>query len=825
MIGFFMKSFLRFIVLLSMAMPSVLWAQKTKVSGTVMDKISKEPLPFVNLVFKGNGIGATTDTAGIFRMETEQGADSLIVSLVGYKKQTLFIKRNQSQRIDILLEEDNYNLHEIVIKPGRNPAFRILDQLVEHKKENRTERFPTYSWEEYEKFQIYFGNYSKKFTDRKQFSNYKFIFDYADSTSDGRALLPIYMSETVKQKLVCDSLNINKEIIVADKHTGETYEQLTTIANRMVENVNVYDNFFLILDKSFISPANDNYQLYYKYYLEDSTQQDGRKIYRIRFVPKWKEDLAFSGQLYIAEGSWAIQKIELKINNEINLNYVKDFWVVQEYAPVQGRWIQKKFETSATISPIKRKQSEEFTVHRSTSYRNIRYNDPTAVQAGLNDPALKNINPNRTESYWSESRPDSLNSKEKYSYLIADTINYVPAIKKLKKAAITVASGYIELGPISIGQIHTFYSFNPIEQDRYKLGAKTNKYFSKKLQLEGYLAYGSSDLTYKYKAAALYVPVKNDHRLSIGASYLYDLAQMGVSENHIQHDNILTSLTKTSTANRLTFHSEYNLFAEKYWNKTISNRLSITSAEIRPLGDLKFDRLIDSSSNLIQHYSRIYSTEIHLRTRLAFQEETIESEFKRSSISSPYPILLLDLAICPKGFLLSNYDYQKVQLNVKGKLRLNPIGYTQYNLELGKTFGHAPYLFTELHPGNQTLVYDMEAFNMMKYFEFASDQYASLFLDHHFEGFFLNKIPLIKKAQLREVISARAVVGSMSENTKKEMILPQGMKELTDPYLECSVGLENIFKVVRIDYIWRVTQKSPINTENWSIKAKFFFTF
>lgn len=777
-------------------------AQKTKVIGTVMDKTTKETLPFANIVFMGTLQGGSSDTSGVFRIEQEQAADSIIVSLVGYKKQTLFIKHNQSQRLDVFLEADNYSLNEIVVKPGRNPAFRILDQLVAHKKQNRTEKFDTYSWKEYEKFQIYFGNYSKKFTEHKQFSNYKFIFDYADSTPYGRALLPIFMSETLKQKLVCDSAKMDESVLLAEKKTGETYEQLTTIANRMVENVNVYDNFFLILDKSFISPANDNYQLYYKYYLEDSSNIDGQKIYSIRFVPKWKEDLAFSGQLYVAEGSWAIQHVELKINNEINLNYVKDFWIKQSYTPVQGKWIQQKFETSATISPIKRKQSEEFTVHRSTSYSEVILNNPQAVIQRHNDLQKSSIDPAKPETFWQETRPDSLNAKEKYSYLIADTINYVPAIKKLKKAAIVFASGYIEVGKISIGQIHTFYSFNPIEQDRYKFGLKTNKYFSKQLQFDGYLAYGSSDETYKYHLGALYVPLKKDKRLSIGGSYTYDLAQMGVSENHIQQDNILTSFTKTSTASHLTFNDNWKFYIEKYWNGNISNRISIDRKVIRPLGDLHFEKLLDADVNLIQELNTINSTELQLSTRLAFREKIVETEFKRSSLSSPFPIITLNLAWSPKGFLGSSYDYGKVQLNLTGKLRLNPIGYTEYKLELGKTFGTAPYLLTELHPGNQTLVYDMEAFNLMNYFEFASDQYGSLYLDHHFEGFFLNKIPLVKKAQLREVVSARAAMGSLSDVTKNQMILPEGLTELKDPYLECSIGLENIFKVVRIDYIW-----------------------
>ncbi len=801
-------------------------AQHTKISGSIIDKKTKEPLPFINIIFKGTNIGTTSDTSGIFKLETSQTVDSIIVSGIGFKKQILFIKKNQSQRIDILLEDDNYNLKEITIKPGRNPAFRILDNVVAHKKENKNTALNSYQWKVYDKFQIYFGNYSEKFTKKKQFKNYNFIFDYADSV-DGKAMLPIYMSESINEKYVNTNPTFNKTVLLARKTTGESYEQLTTIANHMVENISIYDNFFLILDKSFISPVTDNYQLYYKYYLEDSVFIDNQKCYKIRFVPKWKEDFAFSGDMYIHDTTWAVKKIDLKINNEINLNYVKDFYLKQEFTFVNNKWIQKKFETSATISPLKRKQSDEFTVHRTTSYKNIIINNSSLVESNFNSIPKSNTDTTtlKNEQYWTVERPDSLSSKEKYNYLIADTINYVPFIKKLKKAVITFASGYLELGKISIGQIHTFYSFNPIEQDRYKFGLKTNKYFSKKLQLEGYTAYGSSDKLMKYKGSILYVPVKNEKRLAFGAQYTYDLKQMGVSANHIQLDNILTSLTRTSDFSKLTFNKEAKIFIEKNWTSGFSNSLSFTNTEINPLGNLKFEKLVNESGNVIQQFKNITTSEIALNTRLSFNEIFYDTEFKRNSISTKYPIINLNLVVGIKNLINANYDYQKLKLNIRGKLRLNPIGYTVYNLEAGKFFGNVPYLLLELHPGNQTLVYDAEAFNLMKYFEFASDEYVSLHLDHHFDGFFLNKIPLLKKAQLREVISARGVVGNLHDNNKREMLLPIGLTDVSTPYIECSVGIENIFKVVRIDYIWRVTQKSSIETDNWSIKAKFYFSF
>jgi hypothetical protein len=800
-------------LLLFIAIASPRLSAQTEVRGSVIDAGTKEPLPFCSIILKNTDAATVSDENGAFIISSATASDSIIFSVVGYKKKSLFIKRNTSQRIDVLMESDNINLREVVVRPGRNPAFRIMDLVLLHRNENQmSSRKPPVTYEEYEKFQIYFGNYSDKFTKRKQFRGHQFIFDMADSLN-GKALLPIFMSERISVlKRTEDGGALNRNII-AEKSSGDTYEQLTSIADRMVENIDIYKDFFIILDKSFISPVNSNYQLYYKYYLEDSLIVDGQRCYQIRFAPKWKEDLAFSGTMLIHDTTFAVKKIALSINNEINLNYVKDFQISQEFSQADGFWFERKKETRATISPIKRKQSEEFTVRRTVSAKDFNKNISEKVQVAPD------------ERFWRTARHDSLSAKESFGYIVADTLNYVPAVKKIRKAAIAFASGYIETGPVSIGQIHTFYSFNPVELDRFKLGLRTNSRFSRKIQLEAYGAYGRGDEKLKYKGGLLYVPVNGDQRFAVGGHYMYDIQQMGVSANHIQFDNILTSLTRTAPRSRLNYTREALVFAEKSWNRNISNRLSLLTGDISPAGSWSFQQMIDEEVEVRLLIPSIRKTELRLQTRLSFREDRIYTDFFTRTLGSRYPVTELDIRYSPKGFLLADYEYTQLRLKFSGKLRLNPVGALHYKIEGGKMLGELPYLLTELHHGNQTLVYDTEGFNLMKYFEFASDEYISMHLEHHFDGFFLNKVPLVKKASLREVVSFRTVTGTLSDNNRAQMILPEGLDDVVEPYAECSVGLENIFKVVRIDYIWRLTHHSPIDTENWSIKAKLYFSF
>lgn len=814
-------------LLLFLLLPALLTAQRTIVTGLVIDRETKEPIGFATVFFPGTNDGTATDSTGSFLLNSKKGGDTLIVKANGYIKIGIAVKRGETQRLNIELEPSAMKMNEVMIRPGKNPAHIILDSVLANREKNSDRSIDCYSWESYDKFQIYFGNYTDHFSKRKQFRNCKYIFDYADSTENGQPIMPIYMSETIREKYSCKEPPIEKNTVIASKATVEKYDQLTLIANKMVENIDIYRNYFPILEKSFISPVNSSYAFFYRYYLTDSLDFEGHFCYRIEFRPKWKSDFAFSGHMLIDKESWAVVGFRMKANDEININYLKDIEVSQQFVYVDGKWLLEKSFGSAVVRFMKNSKNNEFTIRRSSSFKSFVLNKPgeisLAYQASESKPRY---DPEKMpDSYWEKARHDSLRPKERYNYLVADTIRFVPIAKKVKLALTMLATGYIEAGRISFGPYQTFYSSNPIEQNRFKFGMRTTRKLNPKVQAGGYLAYGTQDRRFKYRLNILYVPVKDPARTSIGASYKYDISQLGVSRNLIPFDNILTSVTHTSSLAQLTFNRESQLFAQRYWTKNFSTQLTFTNLQIRPLGDFTFEYQAGTSPTVIQHIREITTTEIGLNTRLSFRENYFANEFVRLSLGSKFPVINFDLVFGVKGIAGSGYNYRKIKLNMRGKTFVNPLGYLVYNFETGKVSGTVPYLFVNIHPGNQTLIYDAEAFNLMRYFEFASDEYISLHLDHHFEGFFLNKIPGVRKARLREVISGHGVIGDLHDRNKELLVLPAGMKEPNHPYIECSAGLENIFKAFRIDYIWRVSYRSANPKENWGIKAQFYLSF
>lgn len=803
------------------------FAQSTKVYGTLMDSKTKEPLPFVNLIFKGSNTGTSTNEYGSYTLQSNTPYDSIIISSVGYQKKTLFIQRNQTQRLNIELERSSQELTAITVKKGKDPVLKIMDSIMLHKDQNNNQFLKKYKWEKYDKFQIYFGKYANQIKELEPFRKYNHVFKHTD-TLNGQALLPIYMSESIYKQFVDDSIPINQEVLIARKSTGENYENLTTMTDKLLENINVYEDYFQILDKSFVSPLIDNYQLFYEYHLEDKVTIEKKQYYKIHFEPKWKEDFTFSGTLLIDPKNWGVKKVSLKIDEHINLNFVKTLSIQQQYKRVQGKWVMNELETWVTLSALKWKKGEDMIVHRYTSFKEIVLNNSIAIKKE-HDAVMQNKAYGQeidSDAFWKLSRHKPLGKKEKYNYAIADTIDEVPFIQKAKRVGTIVISGYMELGKVSLHHLNTFYSINPIEDHRFKFGIITNKYFSEKLQLQGYVAYGIRDKEIKYKAGMLYVINKNKGRLLFGASYKYDLEQLGVSPSHIAFDNVITTFSKINQKVKLTFAREAVVYIEKEWVKGVVSRVTFLNKEIRPLGSISFEKLTDELSNTIEPVHDVTLTELQINSRFSFREKFYINEFKRISLGSRYPVFIVDLTFGAKNIIGSDYQYQKLKTNILGKFHINPVGYIYYNLESGKIFGTVPFPLATLHPANQSLAYDVEGFNTMNYFEFASDRYISLYLDHHFDGFFLNKIPVVRKAQLREVISARGVAGDLSTRNKEEMILPQGMSDVRKPYVEYSAGIENIFKVLRIDYIWRGTHFSPTSKrDNWAIKARLSLSF
>ncbi len=407
------------------------------------------------------------------------------------------------------------------------------------------------------------------------------------------------------------------------------------------------------------------------------------------------------------------------------------------------------------------------------------------------------------EGYWIENRHVELTEKEAAIYHMVDTMKTIPQFRTYLDIITLVVSGYYVRGKVEIGPYFKLYSFNAIEGHRFRIGGRTSNAFSTKLMLEGYLAYGTLDQEFKFSIGGQYFLSKRPRQI-VGAYYTQDLEQLGLSQTAFSQDNLLVSLFRTTPVNTLTRIEEFKLFYEREWFEGFSNRILLRQRVMSPRGALIYLQPDPVEGDTVR-ISKITTSEIALNSRFAYKEKFISGEFSRISLGTKYPVLEVHLAFGIPDLLNSDYEYQKLVVRIDHKVQMGVFGYVRYWAEAGKIWGALPYPLLEIHNGNETFFFDERSFNTMRYFEFVSDKWASLAITYHMEGIILNRIPLFRKLKWREVIGARAVIGSFNAENEKEMLLLPGMNTLSEPFAEANVGIENIFKIVRIDAIWRLS--------------------
>jgi len=812
---FLKRIYIAFILVLTV---STSFSQITKIRGSVKDADSKEPIPYANIIFKGENVGTVSDFDGNFFIETNNATDSVIVSFLGYITQTLPVAKNKYQEIHVELQSTSVAIEEIAVHAGENPAYPFLRKVIKNKKRNSPEKLESYKCNIYNKLEFDISNIDSTMKNRRALRPFSFIFDYVDTSAiNGKTYLPVFLSETSSDYYYRKLPRAEKEIIKANKITGVENESVSQFTGDMYTKTNIYDNYIGVFGKSFISPLATFSTLYYKFFLIDSAYIGNRWCYEMSFRPRTRQEPTFTGHFWVHDTTYAVVKFEIRINAHANINFINDMVVEHEYAYVDDSvWMLKREKIFADLNLT----DKSFGVfgRKSTTYSNYTFIDDfnkgffsgSAGNIELQEKALE-----RSKEYWDSLRAESLTEKEKETYEMMDSIRDIPAFRTYLDIIQMFFTGYKEFTWFEFGPYYTMYSFNEIEGHRFRIGGRTSNRVSSKFSINAYTAFGLRDKKFKYGIEGLYIFSKMPRR-SFSIGYKHDLEQLGQSDNALMADNILTSLFRRTPNDKLTGIDQIKINYEYEWKPGLSNNITFRHRTLYPSQYVPFPiHYYDEIRNL----SQINTFETTFHTHFAHNEKFVFGEFERISLGTKHPIFDVYATYGLKEPIKEAYPYIKIRGTVKHMIHLNPLGRLEYFVESGKTFGTLPYPLLELHKGNETYGYDIEAFNLMNYYEFISDTYASISLTHHFDGFFLNKIPLFRRLKLREVVSGKSVIGTISNDNLQYSDLPFNMTTLHKPYVEAGVGVENILKVFRVDALWRLSHLHKDNIAKYGIRA------
>jgi hypothetical protein len=809
-------------------------AQVTTVEGYVRETGTNESIPFAHVFIKGLQIGTTTDTAGYYKLQFElkgRRADSITVSFMGFFTQRVSFKPDVSQTIDIFLKPEFTSLGAFTFTAEENPAWALLEKIVRQRDKNNPDAKDSYSCEEYSKIRFDLNNFTEKIKQNFLVRPFEFLWDDVDSTADGIPFLPVLLVEKTIDHYYQRSPKHQRDVVTGISTTGLRGTQIMRFVEDLYLSPNVYDDFVIILDKNFPSPITRNFKLHYNHYLLDSAEVDGRKTYKMIFEPKHKRELAFTGEMLIDAQTYAIKKIEVRFDIMANVNFIRSYWVSQRYEPVAGdHWMLAETQVLGDFTVIENNADMTgFYGRKSSVYRDYLVNTklPSTVFKGSEIVVEADSAQQRDQQYWEAKRNTSLTEQEAGIYDMVKKIEKDPAFILRKNLVLAFVTGYVPIKTFDFGSFYSFYSYNVVEHSRVKLGFKTGKKFNAPLRFSGYGAYGFYDEKWKYGGAAdLNFTPKKKNANRIGVSYKNDIEQLGRSFNQLEIDHVLTSFVQIGAVTSRNYVIDANAYLESnlttgllakvnYFNQTtqrtrneyfgtIENGISIPTEKFRTQGFSFLLKFSYQNKNISGQY---YSND---DTKLLYRK---------------YPDLALEVKRADKS-LGSDLNFTKVNFQMKQNVRMRALGYWQYFIDVGKTFGTVPYPYLNIPFGNQLVFQDDYAFNLMNFLEYVSDEYATVYLQHHHGGLILDRIPLINKLKWRTFTFARAYWGTLSEKSNQSAYLfPENLRAINKSYYEVGFGIENIFKISRIDFTWRLTDTDVPGTYYFIVKPSFRFSF
>lgn len=801
-----------------------------QISGTVVDKITNEPLPFVNISILPSGEGSSTDFDGAFTFKSSSLINEISFTYIGYETFNLKITQKNTENIEILLDPTGIQIEEAVVEvkkrkfkvPKDELAISLQQLVVDNKENNRPKSFESYYYKEHNKIEFDFYKLSDGFTSRKIFKPFRVIFDYIDTTDAGVAYLPLLFQEKLSEHYFNQDPKKEKNIILGQYMTGVQNISATVILDDIFETFDLYDNVIIAGGKSFPSPFSNSGLLTYRYYLTDSIVENNKTYYYLYFTPKSKESIAFDGSAYIDKESYAIKSIEFSVPQQANINFVSEFKVKQVFEEVEPqRWMLSGENIQIALNPTGKKNGKALLVkknmERDSIVINTSFNDD--IFAGEKLIYTDSLD-KRSQDWWSKNRIQLLNKTEQGVILMTDSIEKTRAFKNYTWLGGVASTAFLKAGPVEFGRFYQFLSYNKIEGYRPKMGIRTTRDLSEDIQLWGYLAYGLKDKKFKsYANVRIMLPKVNNNWHTLELNYKDDYTFLGVDyeDQQFAHDNgFLALLRARNPLEKIMRIKNISATHERQWVNGYTTKISLSSKTFTATpGVFDFNqKQLDGSNIFIDKFT---VAEIGFDQHIAFGQKFFENTFYRIESFSKKPVIDVKYRLGLKNIAGGEFAYHKLELNFLQRLS-SKIGYSYINIDAGKVFGDIPYPLMFIPLGNQNFYLNGDAYNVMGEFEFASDQFASIWLEHHFDGVIFNRIPLVKKLKLRSLISAKALIGNVKQSNLDLAEFPFDMRVPNNWYIETGFGIENILQLIRVDFYWRVTQRNQPDISNFGIK-------
>lgn len=820
-----------------------------RIKGLVTDSVSGEPLPYVSIIVKGTTTGAATDLDGRFSLTVPSSASGkmLEVSYLGYSTKQVPLKSGQN--LSIQLAPTGIALNEVVVKPGReryrrrdNPAVAFVKNVIERRNANDPRNHDYYSYDRYQKMVFAMNDYKPKKREDGKTGKFDFLEEFIDTLDVGTTILPISEKEHFETVYYRRDPHSEKRLVKGDKSAGvdEVFSRdgIQQFLNEAFREVDIFRNNIPLFLQRFVSPLSSLGPTFYKYYLMDTLEIDGQKCMDLGFVPFNSESFGFTGHLYVTlDSTYFVRRVLLNVPKDINLNFVSHMTIDQTFRrePDGTRLITKDdIRVNFKLS----EKSKGMFAQRLIVYSNHSFEPDTAQLAIFEQPApsitLKEAY-TQTDKFWEENRPQEGRRRNPNTVdKLMAKLRSIPIFYITEKIVTILVSGYVPAtkdeanNKFEFGPMNTTISGNAIEGARFRVGGTTTPQFHKRLTLDGFAAYGVRDKKMKYDALVEYSFIdRKQYRKefpmhSIRFEYMYDINKLGQQYMYTSKDNFLLAIRRKRDTRATYLRKAELTYTREHYNG-ISYSAVLRNKREYATPYAVFDRInADGSLTSLDHYDM---TELELNFRYGYNEKFYQTRNNRIPITFDAWVFNLSHVMGWKGFLGSSYNYQRTDIGLQKRLWFSAFGYTDIILKAGKVWTKVPYPLLILPNANLSYTIQPEAYTNMNAMEFINDEYASWDVTYYMNGLLLNRIPLIKKLKWREVFCFRGLWGHLSDknNPAKStgiFAFPEGSMTLGKaPYMEASVGIENIFKFLRLDYVWRLNYRDNPDIQTHGVRC------
>lgn len=853
----YIKSFLLFLLL-----GCCISVSAQNIQGVVTDSLTNDPIPYLSVFYEGKGVGSITDNDGHYKVETRKGWNKLTFSAVGYVTKVVNIIPGVTKNLNVRMRPDDIMLDEVVVKPKRekysrknNPAVELMKKVIAHKNNNKLSENDYYQYNKYQKITMSLNDVTPEMLEKGMYKKMPFLKDQIELCEEtNKFILPISVDETASQKIYRKHPKSEKTIIKGMSSTGvnelfATGDMLSTVLKDVFTDVNIYDNDIRLLQYPFISPISSSDAIsFYKFYIMDTTFVDKDKCFHLTFVPNNSQDFGFTGHLYVlADSSYTVKKCTMNLPKKSGVNFVDNMDIIQEFEQLpNGEWVLKTDDMIVEMTLMKIMQG--FQIRRTTRYSDYAFDELPQQLFKRKGAEIKEADAMmRGDDFWNQYRPVPLTQTESSMDMLVKRLEQMPGFKYVIFVLKAFIENFVETGTkdnpskVDIGPVNTMISNNYIDGLRLRMSAQTTANLNPHLFFKGYYAYGFKDHRSKYMGEVEYSFNKKEYlprefpKNSITFSYQYDVMSPTDKFLKTDKDNVFVSF-KTSTVDQMSYVRNIAL---KYENETqfgLKTTVEVKHSTDEPTGGLAYITN-DDQKTLVPE---IQTMEASLAFRYAPGETFVNTKQRRIPVSFDAPVFTLSHTTGFKGVLGGEYNFNLTEVGLYKRFWFSSWGKIDMFVKGGAQWNKVPFPLLIMPAANLSYILQRETFNLINNMEFLNDRYASLDVSWDLNGKIFNRIPLLKKLKWREAIGFKMLYGHLTD--KNNPMKHPGDSELflfptrdgrptsfvmdpKTPYMECSVGIHNIFKILHIDYVRRLNYLDHPDANKWGVRFMVMMTF